>query len=505
MRIVEFQAENVKKLKVVVIHPKPGPGVVQITGPNGSGKTSVLDSILYTLAGTEDLPSQPIRRGADKGAVLLDLGDIRVMRKFTPTGTALIVEGKKGERYQKPQQLLNTLFGHMSFDPLAFTRMKPKEQAEELRSLVRLEIDPDAIDTAHKSYYDERTVAHREIKGLQAQVDAISIVAELPEKPIDISKLIAELEEAGTKNAAIATATSDRQRKADFITETRAAAQRLLDEAAALEAKAKEMRDLATAKRSQALQDETNLKREKVQEPVDTSALRESIENARATNTQIERREQKAALQAKLDEQVELAKKLGEAMKAREQTKAEAIGKAAMPVEGLGFENGEVMFNGFPFSQASGAEQLRVSLAIAMASNPELRVIRIVDGSLLDDASMEIVKKMAIERDYQIWIESVDTSGKVGIVMEDGEVKTVNEEPEMPHIPEEVMAQAKELQRDAEAKTGAQPLIPSKPVRGARTIQGIETNAKRTGINDGPPLKTGGLAELRAAKKPRKE
>lgn len=430
MRIVEFQAENVKRLKVVVIHPKPGPGVIQITGPNGSGKTSVLDSILYTLAGTEDLPSQPIRRGAEKGAVLIDLGDIRVMRKFLPTGSVLIVEGKKGERYQKPQQMLNTLFGKMSFDPLAFTRMKSKEQADELRSLVRLEIDPDAIDAANKADYDARTIAHREIKGLQAQIDAISIVAELPEKPIDISQLIAELETAGTRNAALATAISDRQRKLDFIVETRAAAQRLLDEAAALEAKAKEMRETATTKRSQALQEETNLKRDKLPEPIDTSALRESIENARATNTQIERREQKAALQTQLDEKVELAKNLGEAMKVRDQTKAEAIGKAAMPVEGLGFENGEVMFNGLPFNQASGAEQLRVSLAIAMANNPQLRVIRIVDGSLLDDASLEIVKKMAIERDYQIWIESVDTSGKVGIVMEDGEVKTVNEDEE---------------------------------------------------------------------------
>jgi hypothetical protein len=32
---------------------------------------------------------------------------------------------------------------------------------------------------------------------------------------------------------------------------------------------------------------------------------------------------------------------------------------------------------------------------------------------------------MAEEKDFQVWIESVDTSGKVGIFMEEGEVKAV--------------------------------------------------------------------------------
>jgi ABC-type dipeptide/oligopeptide/nickel transport system ATPase component len=428
MRIIEFQAENVKKLKVVVIHPKPGPGVVQITGPNGSGKTSVLDSILYTLAGTEDLPSQPIRRGADKGAVMIDLGDIRVMRKFTPGGSVLMVEGKKGERYQKPQQLLNQLFGNMSFDPLAFTRMKPKEQAEQLRSLVRLEIDPDAIDVANKADYDARTMVHRDIKALQAQVDAISIVAELPEKSIDVTKLITELEAAGSKNAEVVAIQGEVIRRRDFNAENRAAAGRLRISIEEMKAQIVKLEASAKEKEKAADAEDEKIAAMKIPDAIDTSALRESIENARATNTQIERRNQKATLQAKLDEQTKLAQSYSDAIKEREQKKADAIGKADMPVEGLGFENGEVMFNSLPFNQASGAEQLRVSLAIAMASNPELRVIRIVDGSLLDHTSMEIVKKMAIERDYQIWIESVDTSGKVGIVMEDGEVKTVNEE-----------------------------------------------------------------------------
>jgi hypothetical protein len=61
--------------------------------------------------------------------------------------------------------------------------------------------------------------------------------------------------------------------------------------------------------------------------------------------------------------------------------------------------------------------------AIAMAANPELRVLRIKDGSLLDENGLRLVAEMADAGDYQVWIEQVDTSGKVGIVMEDGAIR----------------------------------------------------------------------------------
>lgn len=428
MRIIEFQAENIKKLKVVQIKPKGD--VIEITGANGSGKTSVLDSILYTLAGTDNLPSQPIRRGADKGGTMVDLGEYIVIRKFTAAGSTLIVQGKKGERYQKPQQLLDGIFGNFSFDPLAFTRMHPKTQAEELRKLVRLDIDPDALDKANKEDYDARTIHNREIKQLEAQAAGISIVAELPAAPVDLSALITQLQQAGTHNAERANIEALHLRRQDDIKNQRDTASQQTMKAAALEKEAKALREMAAKARDAADAAEEKLKGETIPPPIDTAELREEIENARATNAQIDKRTQKEILLDKLAYLNGLVEGINEAMKGREKQKADAIAKASMPIEGLGFENGEVMYMGLPLNQASGAEQLRVSLSIAMASNPKARVILMKDGSLLDDNSMEIVKQMAGDRDYQIWIETVDTSGKVGIVMEDGMVSAVNDEEE---------------------------------------------------------------------------
>ena len=40
---------------------------------------------------------------------------------------------------------------------------------------------------------------------------------------------------------------------------------------------------------------------------------------------------------------------------------------------------------------------------------------------------LRVIQELAATQDYQVWIERVDSSGKIGIVMEDGAVRAVNE------------------------------------------------------------------------------
>ena len=78
MKIVELQAENVKRLKAVEITPD---GTMQVIGGrNAQGKSSVLDAIWLALGGgkaSKETPL-PIRDGEDKASVRLDLGDLVV-------------------------------------------------------------------------------------------------------------------------------------------------------------------------------------------------------------------------------------------------------------------------------------------------------------------------------------------------------------------------------------------------------------------------------------------
>ena len=80
MKIIRLQAENFKRLKAVSNTPEGN--IVQISGKNGQGKSSVLDSIWPALGGAEVLPKKPIREGAEDATIRLDLGQYIVTRKF---------------------------------------------------------------------------------------------------------------------------------------------------------------------------------------------------------------------------------------------------------------------------------------------------------------------------------------------------------------------------------------------------------------------------------------
>jgi len=430
MKILRFTAENIKKLKVVSI--TPAGAIVEITGPNGSGKSSVLDAIFYALGGAKDIPTQPIRRGQTKAHVALDLGDITVIRKFSKdTGTSLVVEAKNGARYPTPQRMLDELLGKLTFDPLAFSRMEPKKQLEQIRSMVKLELDIDQLDRDNSSDFEKRTELNREIKSLDAQGFGFTFPDDTPAEEIDISKLADELEAISNKNAAIVNERTRRTntelaiqlriRDAERIRIDKARIEREIDvlvsRAAELEAEAKEIDDSGDRMRNE-LNSLPGIPPE-----LDSSEIRTLMSQAQAINQAVGRKKQQLAIFASAKARRAKVDELNEAMAARTNAKQKAIAEAKMPIDGLSFGDGEVVYNDLPFSQASAAEQLRISVAVAMAANPKLRVLRIEDGSLLDENNMKILAEMAAAADYQIWVERVDTTGKVGIVMEDGSVK----------------------------------------------------------------------------------
>ena len=153
----------------------------------------------------------------------------------------------------------------------------------------------------------------------------------------------------------------------------------------------------------------------------------EELLHADANNREAEAAERMAdnlkRLLAEAKSAEEESRTLTAAMDTRTLAAKEAVEKAALPIPGLELDHGRVTLNGLPFAQASDADQLRASCAIAMRGDQKLRVIRVRDGSLLDEDSMGILASMAADADYQVWVERVDSSGKAGIVIEDGLVK----------------------------------------------------------------------------------
>lgn len=419
MRIVRLIAENIKKLKAVEITPTGD--VVQVSGANGSGKTSVLDSIMWALAGTKHIDSKPVRDGAEKGLIELDLGDITVTRRLKAGGgSSLTVEAKDGTEFKSPQSMLDKYLGPLSFDPLEFSRMDAKQQLEQLRKLVKIEVDIDGLDFENRRDFEARTTVNRRVKELDARVGAIVIDPTCPTEPVDVSTVAAEMEVAIEHNRQVDREVEMRKARDVALNEITEDIERVDHQMAIL---TKQRQELTT---SLTYQQEQKKNESPVMDKVDIASFRSLIANGQTINARVAERKERDRLRGELAAAEGEATALTRRMDERAEQKRTAIAATKMPIDGLGIGEGEVTYRGLPFAQASSAEQLRVSVAIAMAANPDLRVLRIKDGSLLDEKSLAMIAEMATAEDFQVWIEVVDTSGKVGIVMEDGEVAAVN-------------------------------------------------------------------------------
>lgn len=432
MKIISLTAENFKRLVAVSITPDGN--MVEIAGRNGQGKTSILDAIWVALSGLSNAPSQPIRNGELESRIVLHLGsdkpELVVTRTFRPKKdqseivSKLTVESADGAQFPSPQAVLDKLLGALSFDPLAFERMDAKAQFNTLRAFVP-GVDFDAIDRDNRGDYDRRATLNRKAKEARAAASAIKVDPSLPADAVDASALVAKLDEAGKFNTDIETRKSNREKMAQKVADLKAGSESLFKLIDELQAKINEAKDGIQS--NEKLSAELQAKLDgapPLPEPIDTAPIRAQINSASAVNDAIRDRQQRDTLVKQATEFESQAEELTLSMDQREVQKRKAIAEAKLPVDGIEFGDNEILFKGVPFAQASDAERLTVSISIAMAMNPTLRVIRVRDGSLLDDRSMAVLASMADERDYQVWIERVDSTGKVGIVIEDGKVLT---------------------------------------------------------------------------------
>lgn len=447
MKVLKLEADNFKNLKAVEITPDGQ--MVVVGGKNEQGKSSVMDAIWVALKGRSVAPPKPIRNGEEECRIAVDLGELRVVRKFTakPGGTytdSVKVENDAGLRYGQPQQVLDALLGTIGFDPFDFTRQKPEKQAETLLQMVPLSVDLDELAEADASDYSKRRDVNRDALQVKAQFEAIPR-EEVPEGAPDREALVAKLSAAAETNGAIERERMRREnaglelgrrvesveRGRDHANSLREQARRLIEEADGLDKDSAE-RAAAIEKDRAALEALPDL-----DEPVDAEAVRRELSEAEASLATIERQSRRRALEARYRELTAESEGYTAAMERREEDRRKALSEAVMPIEGLAFaidEKGKaaVMLNGVPFEQASTAAKLKASTAIAMAANPELRILRISDGSLLDEDSIALLRGMAEADDFQLWVEVVGEGSNVGIVMENGEVRAAPPEKAKP-------------------------------------------------------------------------
>lgn len=417
VKLIGLNAENFKRLRVV--HLEVRDGVTVVAGNNGAGKSSVLDALAAALGGGKQVPDQPIRKGAKKAQVVVETSTVKVTRTFTESGGTLKVEGKDGAQLKSPQQVLDALIGDLSFDPLGFARMKPAEQVAALKKAAGLEAQFADLDKERSEAEALRRDVGRERDRLNAVVKSMAVL-DPDAKPVDTAQVLADLNTARTRvqeNETGRKALAEVRKRVDDLSRRRAD---IMGEIAELHS---ELQDVSGKIDRGA--DWISTQGAAIEALIDPDVR--GLEQKLADAGTINQRAQQAEQARKTKEEAGKAEKdyatLTRKLEDIAEDKETLLRSSKLPIKGLSFTDEALTLNGIPFSQASTSEQIRASVAVAMAQNPELKLMLVRDGSLLDGAAMTELAALAAEHGAQVIVERVGTdAGGMGVVIKDGEV-----------------------------------------------------------------------------------
>lgn len=439
IHIIGLEAENFKRLKAVSLNLN-GNHLI-LGGDNEQGKSSVLDAIWVALGGADvmkDLKiSRPIRKGAEKAMVKLDLGNLIVTRKWTSDDKSYLeVSTKEGAVFKSPQGMLDALMGRL-FDPFEFSRMKESDQREILLKLVNIDLDLAKWAVDRKSVFEQRTDINREVTRLENTLKGKPDV-DAPSEEVSSAAIFEEMQAAQLQKddnekqrqelrqfaASYREELGELQLLKDRHDEIETEIARLQEEKAGVISKAEEQSKLIDRMEKQGT--EKKLAVEALVDP-DMTTFQSRLAEVEETNAKVRAKKDRAQIIHDLNNEKTKSQALTQQLADLDEQKATATKAAAFPIDGLGFDDSGVTFNGIPFGQCSSEERIRVGMAIAMAASPTLKVIRIADGSLLDVKNLQLIQEMAAGQGYQLLIEKVGDPGEMGVIIEDGEVKAAEQ------------------------------------------------------------------------------
>jgi len=307
--------------------------------------------------------------------------------------------------------MLDALLGTISFDPLSFSRMKGPEQIEILKRVSG--VDTADLDREHSEVYESRSDFNREVKRLEGVLSELTFHDDAPAEPVSVSAIAEELEKANTAN-------QDVQEKKGYLDEQENEAELLVVKIEQLQEKMNALKKDLSIKEGWISDNEATIKK---MEYIDTSIIKDKMTGVEETNKMVLGNASFTATTDDLEEARINSKSASEKLDSIKDKKLKLIASSDLPIDNLLFDDSGITFQDIPFDQASDAEKLRVSVALALAMNPELKVMLIRDGSLLDEDNLAMIAKMAEDAGGQVWIERVGEGEEMTIIMEDGEVR----------------------------------------------------------------------------------
>ena len=425
---------------------------VEISGPKGSGKTSILDAIRLALTNRSDR-DYIVHQGADEGEIIIETDTgLQIDRKIKPDQSAGTVKVKSGSMLQgRPAEFLSKIFTPLQLDPVQFTQLSRQEKNRVILSLIEFPWDlnwireqfgelPQGVDYSkhilevlsdiqaeNGVYFQSRQALNRDIRNKLAFIS--DIAKDIPagydyEKwsSYPIGEKYRELEHLREQNSVIERANAFRaghegkirsleaQRDMDLaaidrdisgqrtgltasIERLRAQIRAEEDKLAGLEQRRQERAAVAQANYETAvakLEKDMGVANQYAdQTPVDTTALAAEVDTAEEMRKHLNEYQRMVAMETEVQKLQEQSQELTRKIELARELPATILETATIPVEGLTVANGVPLIHGLPISNLSDGELLELCVDITVSKPGQLQIILVDGAERLDKVSRE--------------------------------------------------------------------------------------------------------------------
>lgn len=451
---------------------------VELSGPKGCGKTSVLDAIRFALTNRSDR-DYIIRQGADEGEILIETDTGVSIERWRREQKADKVRVKEGNMLQtRAAEYLNGIFTPLQLNPVEFTQLPRQEKNRVILSLIDFKWDlkwiaeqfgeiPQKVDyskhilevlsdiqSENGVYYQSRQNINRDIRNKQGMI--ADIAKDIPDdydaerwEKYPITEKYQEIAAAKDRNGKIQRAqdfaaaredklrgiqgkyeiavSSARQTADERKGQIAAEIERLKGEIAALE------QERAGLKAS--FEQETRVAKADMEaatakldadmgvaakyanlEPVDISVLQEEVELAESMRLHLNEYQRMKRMQEEVEQLAEASKALTEKIERARELPGEILKEAKLPIEGLSVEDGVPLIHGLPISNLSDGELLSLCVDITIARPGALGIILVDGAERLDEKSRAALYQKCLDAGLQLIATRTSDSDELEIV-----------------------------------------------------------------------------------------
>lgn len=409
---------------------------VELTGPKGSGKTSVLDAIRYNLTNRSDR-DYVVHKGEDEGEIIIETDTGLSIDRRVKAGASGTVKVRDGELLRtRPAEFLNGIFTPLQLDPVQFTQMSRQEKNRVILSLIDFQWDlnwiqdqfgeiPQGVDYSKHIlevlsdiqsesgiYYQSRQALNRDARNKQAFIS--DIAKDIPSnynaarwEAYPIGEKYRELSRIQESNARIERARSFRS---GYDAQLRGLDRDRDGKIAVVEAQYREK--VAKLERGMAAAGQYG-----DAEPEDTAALSAEINEAEEMRSHLNEYHRMESMQKELDALTASSEELTRKIELARELPSQLLAQAKLPVEGLTVENGVPLIHGLPISNLSDGELLELCVDITVSRPGQLGIILVDGAERLDTESRQKLYERCKDKGLQIIATRVTDSDALDVVV----------------------------------------------------------------------------------------